>query len=684
MEYGQPKEIKPIIDFKYYQPPRPPMKDKGPDLSNYLVGPMANPMGMPYLNYPSHPYFGAYSRPSFMMAPIVKNITISTDGPTAHHQRLAMIYEDALPAKPFIPLSTTVGERLNIYQFIRSSIFSNADGEDISLDGTQTGGGPMSLLSFIKFGDLNPFNTYKLSDNIYKGMPFGYLIYRSCYPIRESSGMAMCAKNSTGVNVRIYRMLEGSFLVNRINSSLFPKYDEWREVAFYEYIRENIIKKKMCPHFITLYGYFISEKCGIDFDAIELAKDGSKTVNVQQPIYRKTVEETEEDKECDKLKNIADNFLEGIVNENVLIKTNMTKQKPGKVIKYTNSSNEIVEINPDAYLGKTLVLLTESPTYNLIGWATKTYQQSGNVKEMVNRGIHTELEWMNIYFQLMVALYVMQLNKIFIKNFSVENNVMIKDLTVRGAITNFWKYKVDEMDFYLPNLGYLVLIDSNFKDLDNNTATKSESTFNKIIKNEPMSVITNTNKVDGKFLGENICKLTDSEINSKVFEMFINAFNTNVFDKESDKSGLCKPPSEIMDMLGKIHAESISDKNEDVKYYITKYMSKFLHNRVGTYLREAETLNIRRDDTREFKRGQLVVYEDGYGTFKFVVYLDTDNGKAKILTKNDPSDSDIIENECAISRLLNYSRAEPISQNYKPNEANLNEEDMLETYVIKN
>lgn len=725
-----PREITPTINFQYYQPPKP--KDKG--LQGQQMYPQYSQQMMLPAMYPG--YFGfPYSRPlpQYVLPPVVKNIHITTDGPTARHQRLALIHEDVMPAKPFVPSSTTLGERLNMYQFIRSSIFSNTDGEDISMDGTESvqSGGAQSLLSYIKFGDLNPYNTYKLSNNIYRGMPEGYLIYRTCYPIRESEGSAICAKDSTGVNVRIYKMLEGSFLVNKINPDSFSKYDEWREVAFYEYLRENIIKKKICPHFTTLYGYFISEKCNIDFDAIEEAKFGSKKMETGvEPQYITQIElDEKKNKDCtidDKQLQVKKAFVESLDEEGNFVETiistkddtvyknssnlekvlnplsvyttmynakniaknpdsgfnpfktsygNIPKDQPISKIRYTNKDNVIVEVNPYAYLGKSLVLLTESPTYNLIGWATKTYQQSGNVKEMVNRGIHTENEWMNVLFQMMIALYVMQINGVFIRNFSIENNVMIKDLTLRGAITNYWKYKINDMDFYLPNLGYLVLIDSNYKDLDNNTALKSESTFNKI-------PITNTYKVDGKFLGKD-CKLNEKEIKDSVFEMFKNSFNVNIFDKTFDKNSGCRPDGKIIDMMTAIYNESMGDNNKDIAPYIIKYMTKFLHNRTGTYLREAESLNIRRDDTREFKKGQLVVYEDGYGTFKFVIYLDTENGKSRILTKGDTTDDDITIQTVPVTSLFNYSRAEPIAQNYKPNEANLNDDDLLETYVIK-
>jgi hypothetical protein len=643
-------EPHPTLSLQYYQPPAP-QKPKPFDVAPYM------PVGTQNIAFP--PQFGYMypfgMPPSFQLPPIIKNIQINTEGPSGHHERLFTIHEDAVPTRQFSPTSNTLGERLHLYQFVRSSILNNTDGADIGLDGKSQN----SLLSFIKFADLNPYNSYKFSLNPYRGLPNGFLIYRSCYPIRheQSSGTVSCAKDPMGINVRIYKLLEGSFLVNKLNPVKFHEFSEWREVAFYEYIREFILKKKVCPHFSALYGYFICEKTGIDFDKIELLKNNMGTKEAtDDSVY---IARPEMNDEC---------TSSATINGGKIVSMSNTK------IQVSTVGNQILEINPNAYLGKTLVLLTESPMYNVLGWASKTYHVRGNIKEMINRGTHTEKEWMNILFQIMVALYVMQVNKIFIRNFKLETNVFIKDLTLRGQITNYWKYKIDDMDFYVPNIGHLVMIDSNYQDLDVTKDFSMVQSFNK-----PTNI---EYKIDGKFLGEN-CKVADKDIDGAVFEMFKNAFDVNFFGQEFVKAGGCKPPAEILTLMGNISTEIAGDKDKNIKKYITKYMRQYLHNRIGTYLREGEIANTRRDDTREFNKGQVIVYEEGYGAYKFIIYLETSNGNAKILTKTDPSDVDIIETIVPAHSLLNYSRAEPIMQTFKVNESNMNEDDLLETYIIK-
>ena len=64
------------------------------------------------------------------------------------------------------------------------------------------------------------------------------LLYRSAYPIRyelDHNNISI-AKESTGLNVRIYELnraeIQANILSNKINKMLF---DVWREVRFYEY-----------------------------------------------------------------------------------------------------------------------------------------------------------------------------------------------------------------------------------------------------------------------------------------------------------------------------------------------------------------------------------------------------------------------------------------------------------------
>ena len=104
--------------------------------------------------------------------------------------------------------------------------------------------------------------------------------------------------------------------------------------------------------------------------------------------------------------------------------------------------------------------------------------------------------------------------------------------------------------------------------------------------------------------------------------------------------------------------------------------------KLGTYLKETEISNVRRNDLKDFTRGNIIIHEEAAGIFRFVLfYGETKPGVCRILTKDNKS-NEIIEMDIAISLLYQYSKVEPIIQNFKINEANMNEDDLLETYII--
>ena len=170
--------------------------------------------------------------------------------------------------------------------------------------------------------------------------------------------------------------------------------------------------------------------------------------------------------------------------------------------------------------------------------------------------------------------------------------------------------------------------------------------------------------------------------------MFKAGIDPNNFGPDFVSDGGTSPDSNIISLL----SQMFNDTEANIEKYFIRYMYKFMNNRIGTYLKEQEIVHIRNDDLRDFKKGQMLVSQEGTGIYKFVLYLDTINGVAKVLTKdrtsqNDPQyiDKDnemIIQKDVQITTLSNYSLTEPIVQNYKINESNLNEENILETYNI--
>jgi hypothetical protein len=236
------------------------------------------------------------------------------------------------------------------------------------------------------------------------------------------------------------------------------EYNQWREIIYYEYIRENIIKKKVCPNFVSLFGYYLCRKSNINFDKIKMVNlkelknlNNLNNINIQtfqQQMDDLNIHDTQQNQMTTALVKTLRDINPGHVIQNlateIALKNTQLKQKP---------------IDLNEYCGEVLVALTESPTYNLFTWASKVYQQEGNTRRMINTGYHNDKVWKSIYFQLMVALYVLHLNKININNFSLENNVFIKDLAVDGAATSYWKYKINGIEYFIPNMGSLLMVD---------------------------------------------------------------------------------------------------------------------------------------------------------------------------------------------------------------------------------
>ena len=601
----------------------------------YMPIPVQTPWYPPQMNQ-NWPYY----QPT-LVSPVIKQFSVN-NGPFVQYSSLSVIKEDSLP-KQLVNTLSTLGERLNIHSFVRSVFIKYSDGEDIDLDGKGTN----SLVSYLKFMELNPYTVSPNPMNPYMGLPDDMLIYRSCYPIKydDRTNSVQCAPNSIGMNIRIYKLTNAEYNIKKMEQAKFDEYDVWREIAYYEYIREEVIKKKMCPNFVLMYAYYIAERCNVDFNKVKQLKG---TIN-KPPVRHQT--------------NTVPIGQTGPVNPQVNIK-NVVSQAVHPLIKL---QNQPFADTLEQYSGKGIVALTEAPTYNIHAWASKSYKSVGNIQKMMNTGFHTKEVWMSVLFQIMVALYVMQLHGISFHNFTLEDNVYIKDISQHENIVTYWKYKIKNFEFYIPNYGYLVLIYSNFKDLNG-------SGFTLLQKKAP-----NDFKIYSNIFKDNVY----SNIPDKCFSDFTSVINPNVFTNSFTNVGGTRPPSEIIDLLTKIHREASTGTIKDISHYIINYMGKLLNNRVGTFLTETEVKNIRRDDSKEFEPGQIIVYQTQNQQFKFVIFVDQGQGnQVKVLTKEDPTNDDISPVNIERSLLFNYSRYDSIIQNYKPMEANLNDDELLETYVV--
>jgi hypothetical protein len=590
--------------------------------------------------------------------PMQKVYNINLPGPLGGHVEMRNIYENVLPAKDMRFTFTTLGERLKLYDYVRQILIKMYDGEDIGLDSD----GHRSLMSYLKFMELNPNYYSTINKNPYDGLPYGLLIYRSCFPIRldKISKSIQCAKNSIGLNIRLYSLSYAEYYSYKFRQTSYKKYDVWRELIFYEYLREKIIKKKESPNFPILYAFFMSSNKKINFFALK------KSCLTQKDLM------TLEYKKFKEFYQMRDAFIK-------------TKMANGKVIN-VNALGEVIASakNPEDYLpdevdpilqkysGTTLIVITEAPIHNLYQWASYKYEQDGIASKMIERGYHDENVWISILFQISSAICVLQKHGIYMGNMTIEDNIYIRDLYSDGNIMGYWIYVIDGISYYIPNYGYLVMVDSNFKDIIPNIRVQERV--------DPNGKFGREYKMySSKELFDKPVK--ESEIFELNYQNFRNIINPNIFTKEHTKNNVLKPPEQIMQFINEISL----DTEHDIGKIIRNHFGRLMNNRIGTFLKkDIETANIRATTTK-FSRGEMVIQTIDNDTYKWSIIVsdipsDTDN--VEIIDRDNPVTQDFILKKIPKSNLKQYSQSEKIEQNLIGSEALFNETNLLETYII--
>lgn len=144
-----------ILNLQLYNPRPPPKQDKPPiQPISFFPNFASTPFYPPHIANMMPPWASGMGFPTLN---INKIYDINVSGPADTHHRLNMIYEDVLPTKHIKTGFNSLGDRLTQSNYIRTVLFPNGDGDDVGFTGTSKN----SLLSHIKFLDLNPYNTYR-------------------------------------------------------------------------------------------------------------------------------------------------------------------------------------------------------------------------------------------------------------------------------------------------------------------------------------------------------------------------------------------------------------------------------------------------------------------------------------------------------------------------------------------
>ena len=733
--------------------------------------------------------------------PVINNYKIDAGGVNADHINLDDIYEDILPAELKYSKLSSIIDRLAFYSFLRSTFITYDDGDYINLNQkfSKNKLNNTNLLERVKLMEFNPFGFNKFTANPYKDLADDMVLFRSCYPMNFNNFGMKCSKNNINLNIRIYNMTVADFCANRISKNYtWDNRNVWREIAFYEFVREKIIKKKICPHFPILIGYYLCDNNKINFEKFKQLKDNDNDKKkVKKILLEKAIEnkllKRELMEELDKIRNkktpenlphdrdnnnniffigsyvfdtrqnirnigyisdiIEDNdridknkYILKLINAEILddiievndddliasyrVITNMDtyqrlmpEQRQNMDINFDPRNLNELEIlkimrlmNPTASCDKCLISITESYNFPFKLWASRIYEKDmGIANKMIHTGYHSIKVWRSILFQLLYALCTMYTHNFNIHNFNLDDNVYIKFLGKENSQFGYWKYIINNVEYYIPNYGYVVMIDSNFKNLNNpivlTNANREYVTYKEticdVLKNDIKKQPNNNNNYN--------------DIKKNIIRQMIDIFDFDFhYNHNHITHGGIKPENEIETLIRRIHTDiniynnddhnapdNIYNLNINLLFYRNFY--QFLHNKIGTKI-SSDDLNFINNNfiITNPKKGQIYINEND----EFVICISIDNiKKYKVYTDdNNVNNLDMSlnnfesqyeyeilnidrENDTNASNNYNilkineislkeYNSHTPLEQNYRLVDNKFTKENLIETYRL--
>ena len=566
--------------------------------------------------------------------PIQKVYNISLSNPIGNYTTLNRIFEDIMPSDHVSFSSLTVHERKQIIDYLRNNLIDKHDGEEMNIKG-----GSNSLLSYIKIMDINPYSLYT---NKFIDLSKNFLLYRAAYPVRfdEKNRQINIAKFSMGINVRIYMLTYGDIEKLIIKGIDSEKFDLWREIKFYDWVKQDILRKKVSPNFIAPILYKIDSETKLDWSKIELLKKKttSHSTTLELDLNQKKINNIHDipknqPKNLPRSENPEEKFLSKNKTTSFFYKMLPLEYRKqffkNNLIKPPDIPDNTNKVDLTTNSGKLLVLLTEAPTNNIITWTTPIYEHHGTIKKMLATGYHTQDVWFSILFQLVYAFAVLHKKGIYIANFKLEHNVFIKDVITDLNNIGSWIYKINNIEYYIPNYGYIVMLDTKYADID---------TDQSLYKTNDTSV-NKKYKIYGTIYDDNGDKYNDKDnninyknIQNDIYIQFKDIINPDNFRNYLKNSKGILPDEKVLDLISKIW----NDDEKNIIEYIKKYFNFYVHNRVGTLLYKTEIENIdffKYIDFNNYK-GKLLINEIPNG-YEWVLYLGDTNDtvpKKKFIT----------------------------------------------------
>ena len=336
---------------------------------------------------------------------------------------------------------------------------------------------------------------------------------------------------------------------------------------------------------------------------------------------------------------------------------NINKMKNIKNLYYDNTTKE----------NKCLLILTESVNYNIIEWATKQYEKSENnnifVSKVINTGVRSVEAWKSVIFQLLIAIYILHSNTICFKNFTLENNVFIKKIGITPPEIRYWKYIIDGAEYYVPNHGFLVMIDSNF--IDNNDIIIHNEVKKQIIEPSvpPAPAVPPYNYNT---------EITDKDINTLIFNIF-NNLTTKTHASITIPDGIINTISNIKNITNPISSTVTS-----IKDIINNVFKCYLYEKLGHMITDTELNEYKLNPKKDFKTGDLVFYKKYTNVYIISAYKDSTATTHQIYTNNVDIDN-YDEDKIDIENLDIVTVTEDLITKFHYKSNNV----VIETYYIK-
>ena len=516
------KPIKdPVINLQVYDTFSKPKPPQTTPLNPSLFTPIFT--GEPYS------YVGSPFVPSGI--PVIKNYNLDVSGPFENHIRLSSIYEDIAPTSQCTK-APTITSRLIFRKSLIASL-GVQEGDFLSLSKEK------SIIGLLKFLGLS--KEYGDGYNPYKGKK-GLLVYKTAYPLRlnKSSMRLTPSIDSSNVNVKIYNIAEQNAET---------------DIHFYRYIRDNVINNFVCPNFTLLHGFYRLKDHHFNFTDIDTAK-GFKTT----------------------------------------------------------AGNGVSQV---------LVAVTESPSIGLRKWAEGYYETTGGLNIMKLGGYHLEKVWYSVLFQVTMIMTVLQKHGILIDDMSIDNffikyvegselekhqepdwraetrigmargssTLLGSDNTYRtqrqDVKTNtykkwkgYWRYVIDGIEHFVPNVGYQVLFDINLCSFKKHSS--NDIHFKRALMNDYKKLMSPNNF---KNLPDNVSNLLDSihttnRVNiDEVFIYYLRHYiNNRIGTLLRDNEIGCITNNKNVSN-GRIHAEEVQGKG-DSSFPLYRFVLKYKDNEI--------------------------------------------------------------------------------------------------------